>query len=339
MPDFTIRSESVDVEQIMKQIRSRIREKRGVDYTEEEIRELAGVKLEKFLDPTKIRSELLEQYRKGRRLSAPAPVVVPPAPPNYAFDAATAYASSRGIVGQVLRLIRKVLNPLLKLFINPNPIIHSLSMQGDINNQTSVRFDKLVESLQLLQDRLYRQDGVRAELDGLNYEVLHNLVLEVTRLGIEVKNMKMRVESLSSRLDFDERRSRALEGVVLYRPGAGPVPDAPTAVQPQAQGAPAPESAPSGMDKGEALRSRRRRRRRGRQGGGGAQAQQGGGQPGFGHPESGERGEAGESGTREDEHGGARPNAAHEPSSESRSTADSRPSDTPHSGGADPSDQ
>ena len=52
------------------------------------------------------------------------------------------------------------------------------------------------------------------------YELIHNLVLELTRLGIEVKNLKMRVESMSSRLDFDERRARALEGVVQYRPGA-----------------------------------------------------------------------------------------------------------------------
>ena len=33
MPDFNIRSDSVNVEQIMEQIRARIREKRGVDYT------------------------------------------------------------------------------------------------------------------------------------------------------------------------------------------------------------------------------------------------------------------------------------------------------------------
>ena len=47
MPDFNVRSDSVNVEAIMEQIRERIREKRGVDYTEEEIRELANVKLEK----------------------------------------------------------------------------------------------------------------------------------------------------------------------------------------------------------------------------------------------------------------------------------------------------
>ena len=57
MPEFTIRSESVDVEQIMDQIRTRIRGKRGVDYTEEQLRELAAVKLERFLDPRGVRSD------------------------------------------------------------------------------------------------------------------------------------------------------------------------------------------------------------------------------------------------------------------------------------------
>ena len=64
MPDFNVRSDSVNVEQIMEQIRARIREKRGVDYTEQQIRELAAVKLEKFLDPRGVRSDLLEQFRK-----------------------------------------------------------------------------------------------------------------------------------------------------------------------------------------------------------------------------------------------------------------------------------
>ena len=52
MEDFTFRSDSIDVEKIMDEIRSRIREKRGVDYTEAQIRELAQVKLDKFLDPS-----------------------------------------------------------------------------------------------------------------------------------------------------------------------------------------------------------------------------------------------------------------------------------------------
>jgi hypothetical protein len=87
--------------------------------------------------------------------------------------------------------------------------------------------------------------------------VMHNLVIELTRASIEVKNLKMRVESMSSRLDFDERRARALEGVVMYRPGAA------APLQPPA-GA---ESRPSegGGDPSE-RRTRRRRRRPRRRG-------------------------------------------------------------------------
>ena len=55
-------------------------------------------------------------------------------------------------------------------------------------------------------------------MDRCYYEIIHNLVFEMTRTGIEVKNLKMRVESLSSRLEFNERRARALESVVVYKP-------------------------------------------------------------------------------------------------------------------------
>ena len=57
MSEFKIESESIDVEQVMSQIRKRIRQKRGEDYTEEQIRELADVKLEQFLDPKRFDPE------------------------------------------------------------------------------------------------------------------------------------------------------------------------------------------------------------------------------------------------------------------------------------------
>jgi hypothetical protein len=63
----------------------------------------------------------------------------------------------------------------------------------------------------------------------------------------------MRVESMSSRLDFDERRARALEGVVMYRPGTA----APLQPAPGAESRPADEAE-------QAERRARRRRRRGR---------------------------------------------------------------------------
>ena len=90
MPEFNVRSDSVNVEHIMEQIRARIREKRGVDYTEQQIRELAAVKLEKFLDPRGVRSDLLDQFRKAM------PAYEPPVLPNYSFESDTLFESHRG---------------------------------------------------------------------------------------------------------------------------------------------------------------------------------------------------------------------------------------------------
>ncbi|MDH4063346.1 MAG: hypothetical protein OEW19_03025 [Acidobacteriota bacterium] len=258
MAEFNIRSDSVDVEQIMGQIRSRIAEKRGVDYTEEQIRELANVRLEKFLDPKNLRSDLLEQFRRSR----PAIKVDPSAfEAPYTFDDQTLFTSHRG----ALRFIRNLLRPILKLFYNPNTLNQILHTQAQFN----------VELLK--RDASRRLE--RAEWNALYYEVLHNLVLETTRMSIEVKNLGMRVESLSSRLDFSERRVRALEGVVQYRPeaqrprerrDAPPLePAAGSATEGVvANGVSNGDDATQGARvEGEGPARRRRRRRRGRRGG------------------------------------------------------------------------
>jgi hypothetical protein len=258
MADFNIRSDQVNVEQIMEQIRARIREKRGVDYTEQQIRELAAVKLEKFLDPRGVRSDLLEEFKRMQAATAP------PAPPNFAFGEDTLFETHRG----PLRLIRQLLQPILKLFFNPNPLIQALHIQAELNTLNA------------------QQESKRRGLDQLHFEVLHNLVLETTRMGIELKNLKMRVESLTGRLEFNERRARALESVVTYRPSPDdrgeilPAAMSTRAVEP-ALPAPRPgPAAPGGPAEGPGQRSRRRRRRRGRRGGGGSAASiMGGGQP------------------------------------------------------------
>jgi hypothetical protein len=194
MPDFNIRSDSVNVEQIMEQIRARIREKRGVDYTEQQIHDLAAVKLERFLDPSGVRSDLLEQFRKVQ------PAYEPPELPNFAFEESTLFESHRAPI----RWMRKLLGPLLKLLFNPNPLIQALNIQSRLNTMNAER-------------EATREAGRRA-MDQLYYELIHNLVVETTRMGIEVKNLKMRLESVSSRLEFNERRARALESAVVYRP-------------------------------------------------------------------------------------------------------------------------
>src|SRR5262249_26739185 len=193
MPDFNVRSDSVNVEQIMDQIRARIREKRGTDYTEQQIRELAAVKLEKFLDPRGVRSDLLEQFRKAQ------PPYEPPQLPNFAFEEDTLFTSHRAPI----RWMRKLLLPILKLFFNPNPLIQALNIQAQLNTMNA--------------EREARREATRRQMDQLYYELIHNLVIEATRLGIEVKNLKMRLESVSSRLEFKERGARALESAVVYK--------------------------------------------------------------------------------------------------------------------------
>src|SRR5438128_10000051 len=215
MPDFNVRSDSVNVEQIMEQIRARIREKRGVDYTEDQIRELAAVKLEKFLDPRGVRSDLLDQFRKAM------PAYAPPVLPNYSFESDTLFESHRGII----RFFRKLFRPLLKLFFfNPNPLIQALNIQARLNTMNA--------------EREATREAARRQLDQLYYELIHNLVVELTRTGIEVKNLKMRVESLAGRLEFNERRARALESAVVYKPSTDERPPR------QSQQPPSPPASP-----------------------------------------------------------------------------------------------
>lgn len=319
MSEFTIRSESVDVEQIMKQIRARVLEKRGTDYTEDEVRELATVRLEKFLDAKNLRSDLLEQFRKSRPAVVTEPATIDP---PYVFDDQTLFTSHRG----PLRFMRKLLQPVLKLFFNPNTLNQILHSQAQFN----------VDLLKREARRKIEFDRSRAEWNALYYEVLHNLVLETTRLGIEVQNMRMRLESLSSRLDFSERRVRALEGVVQYRPEAVSGDRHETASgEGQALGASTPMSegfvpanSASGPSADGTASRRRRRRRRGRRGGGsdgpgvqgqhpsGQQAEQNGPSAEGGDPGDEDRFDGGDDGAPDDFD--ATPEAADDPSDDNQ---------------------
>ena len=189
MPEFKIQSDAVDVTRIMKQIRQRIQEKRGRDYTEEQIRELATVKLERFLDPQQVRSDLVEHYRQ---LEPPAALAPPrqdrPSPPEtFDFDEHTIYASSRGTMGKLIHLIRKLLSPFLKLFFNLNSIVFALSRQSEINTWTLQLLQQQADLAERVTQRAGAKFAAREELDALNYEVLNNLVVEMTRLSVDMK--------------------------------------------------------------------------------------------------------------------------------------------------------
>ena len=242
-PETTGR-DHVDVEQIMRDIRARIALRHGIELSNQQVQELAARRLEALLEPRNVNPSLLEQLRKsaGNTEDLPEPASMP----NYAFEDTTLYDTHRGI----LRFIRRLLNPILKLFFNPATIVEALHKQAEINAAAA--------------EREIDQERQQAEWNALHFELLQRMVTEVSRLSIDMQALSMRIESLSTKVDFNERRVRAIENPHATRPQTRQASEAVAGST-----APTPEVESAGGDAtGDAPR-RRRRRRRGRRGGAG----------------------------------------------------------------------
>ena len=173
---FEIQSDGVDVAVLMEAIRKRIEERKKGLYTEAEIREIAEHRLDGVLDGHDFNPDLVKDFRAE------------PQRWNFLFDPETVYRSSRGPLGRLLELARRVLRPVQKLVWNPTPMIHALSRQSDLNSYY--------------------------------VHLLHNLSLELTRLNLEVQELKNRNLQLLGRLELLTRREKTLESMVVYRDDA-----------------------------------------------------------------------------------------------------------------------
>ena len=178
---FEIRSDQVDVEQIMASIRKRIEEKRRGLYSDDEIREIAERRLDAVLDAHEFNSDFIADFRGE------------PGRWNFQFGPETIYRSSRGAVGQLLERARRLLRPLQKLFWNPNPMISALSRQADLNSYY--------------------------------VHLLHNMAVELTRLNLDVQDLRNRNLQLQGRLEMLARREKTLEEMVVYRDSDEPRPE------------------------------------------------------------------------------------------------------------------
>jgi hypothetical protein len=177
MSTFSVKGSDIDVESVMATIRSRIEEKRKGLYTEEEVREIAEMKLDSVLDASQFNSDFVAAFRARDEQW------------NFTFGPETIYQSSRGLSGGLIRLARSVLNPVLKLFFNPNPIISSLSRQADLN-------------------RYY-------------VSLLHNMAVELTKMNLELTNLKARLRATGAKVEFQTRREKVLEDLTTSREEAG----------------------------------------------------------------------------------------------------------------------
>ena len=167
MSTFSAKGSDIDVEAIMGNIRKKIEEKRKGLYTEEEVREIAEMRLDAILDSNEFNSDFVAAFRARDEQW------------NYTFTPETIYASSRAGGGGLIRSLRGLLNPVLKLFFNPNPMISAHSRQSDLN-----RYYVLM---------------------------LHNMTTEMTRLNLELTNLKARLRTIGVRVDFQTKREKTFE--------------------------------------------------------------------------------------------------------------------------------
>jgi hypothetical protein len=249
-------ADNVDVEQIMRDIRARISQRHGIELSTQQIQELAARRLEAILDPRSVNPTLMQQLRRGADAAPEMPAPTGDAG-GYTFEENTLYDTHRGL----LRFMRRLLNPILKLFFNPNPIVHALHTQAVLNRDAAAREAE--------------RQRLQGEWNALHYEILQRLVTEVSRVSVEMQALALRVESLGARVDFNDRKLRAMEtppqgGRTQSRAPVEPQPvPAQPAASPEPAAAPADTAAPAeGSATSEGTR-RRRRRRRGRRGSGG----------------------------------------------------------------------
>lgn len=237
----------------MRDIRARIAHRHGIELNPGQILELASRRLEAILDPRNANPALLEQLRKAAGARPESAVSAQAAPP-YSFEDTTLYESHRGL----LRNIRRLLNPLLRLFFNPNTLVHALNTQARLNAEQT--------------QREAERDILQSEWNALHYELVRRVVGESARLSLEVQALSLRVESLVARADFADRRVGAIEALQTQRPAQRVPPDGGRAQQPVQIRAEPLVAATATSDSSEGLSTegqrKRRRRRRGRRSGG-----------------------------------------------------------------------
>ena len=212
MDTFQIDYDRLDVEAIMAQIRRRVREKKGLLYSDEDLEKLGGLELPKPTEPkpkdpdrdklplpeipkidvkrriTRRMQELQLDDIKDTDFVTEAMQCVGDWNINIAID--DLYRSHPGLKGKIIRAFRAVNRKLFKLVMNIDVLFPQFHRQAVINQTNVVLLHTLVQEISLLNNELQRlKNELEFKLDELN----NNLVNSVAELDADLKKTRAEI--------------------------------------------------------------------------------------------------------------------------------------------------
>jgi hypothetical protein len=111
----------------------------------------------------------------------------------------------KGKMKRVLLKIMKPVSPLIKLLVLP---VHDQVMQTDQKlHQTNMRLDQGLDRFKDIDKRLF----LLSEYTKLLYSLIHNIVVELSKLKIEEENLRSKARIMEKDFEFLGRREKALE--------------------------------------------------------------------------------------------------------------------------------
>jgi hypothetical protein len=147
---FEFQSGQVSVEDVMCSIRTRIEQRRQGGYSDEDVARVVEGHIERALDGADFDTGLLAELRQRSWRW------------NFEIDGDTLYASTHdSFAGRLLAALRRRLNPVLRLLINPNPLVLALHRQAQLNtyyvhllHQSTVELARLTLKVESLKDEI-----------------------------------------------------------------------------------------------------------------------------------------------------------------------------------------
>jgi hypothetical protein len=141
MKEMKVPSHQIDVVEIMKKIRQSASNNRSELTRDERVKREAKSEFQALVQSSQIPDYLAEQIRQ-QNLFEP-------------YDPRTLYSSARSGIGAVIGLIRRILKPITKLFINLDPLAFEVHRLSQLNNLYLKTIQDLIVKTSTMQVEIY----------------------------------------------------------------------------------------------------------------------------------------------------------------------------------------